>query len=231
MIDPTDVPTRSRTTCPPTSPRQRWSGAGERHITERRPPCGRRSLAAEGDPTLLWMLVGARFADGGAQHYQLFFGVRSPSRSPTSWTARTGSGRPVLVDDRRGHGLRHARSIPTSPSPCCTSSPPTPKSSCGDHRARALELLGGLRRGDDHEGLPQGGGRPQPRRRDHTRAGRAGYAHVLPPLAELRRDGIDLAVLRAFLVGCHRGLGPGPHLGPRRARLRLARGEGRRLRS
>ncbi len=33
----------------------------------------------------------------------------------------------------------------------------------------------------------------------------AGYPHVLPPLAELRRDGTDLAVLRRFLVGATEG--------------------------
>ena len=33
----------------------------------------------------------------------------------------------------------------------------------------------------------------------------AGSPHVLPPLAELQRDGTDLAVLREFMVGATEG--------------------------
>ena len=60
-----------------------------------------------------------------------------------------------------------------------------------------------------------------------------GSPHVLAPLAELHRDGTDLAVLREFIVGCDRGVGAGPHLGaatssPRANRPRRAAATSRR---
>ena len=107
---------------------------------------------------------------------------------------------------QRGGVLRRARSTPTSPSPCCTWSSPDievevrrpivlehSNSSVVFDEAHILKVLRKVEPG------------PNPDVEIPRVLAERGFEHVLPPLAELRRDDMDLAVLRDFLVGATEG--------------------------
>jgi maltokinase len=185
--------------------RQRWSGAPEGGIDSAVPEW----IEAIGDdPLLVWMVVDATLATGDHQRYQLFLGARPTAPWPDFLEGKEreilavvpegGDGEEVVVYDalidpdlavevlhlvapdqevevRRPIVLEHSNS-----------------SVVFDERI----ILKVLRRIEP-------GANPDV---EITRVlAEQGYEHVLPPLAELRRDDTDLAVLRHFLVGATEG--------------------------
>ncbi|HET6969191.1 MAG TPA: hypothetical protein VFI44_12960 [Ornithinibacter sp.] len=184
--------------------RQRWSAAPEGGIAAAEPEWV--EVLSDGDPMLVWMVVDATLATGDHQRYQVFLGGRPAGPWPEFLdgkdrellaVVRTDDHEVVLYDAlvdpdlavdvlhlvdpdqevevRRPIVLEHSNS-----------------SVVFDERV----ILKVLRRVEPG---------PNPDVEITRVLSAAGYEHVLPPIAELRRDDTDLAVLRDFLVGATEG--------------------------
>jgi maltokinase len=184
--------------------RQRWCGASDGGVTDARPAW----LEIVGDePLLAWMVVDAVLASGAQQRFQLFIGGRPAHPWPEFLEGKErellavvpdGQGNDVVfydalidpdlavdvlhlvapdieVEVRRPIVLEHSNS-----------------SVVFDERT-ILKVLRKVEPG------------PNPDVEIPRVLADRGYAHVLPPIAELRRDDMDLAVLRDFLVGATEG--------------------------
>lgn len=203
MIDPTRILDALPEHLPEHIARQRWSGAGERHITG--VTARWQEVVREGDPLLLWMVVTARFGDGAEQDYQLFLGARSAEQLPDFLSGKERETvaflpepQPVVVYDalvdpdlaidvlhlaapdidavvRRPIVLQHSNS------------------SVVFDETSILKVFRKVAPG------------PNPDVEVPRTLAERGFEHVLPPLAELHRDGADLLVLREFLVGSTEG--------------------------
>lgn len=184
--------------------RQRWSGAGERTITG--VTTRWQEVVHGGDPALLWMVVGARYADGEEQDYQLFLGVRSADAYPeflhgkeretVAFLATPPPGLIVydaLVDPDLAIDVLHL----TAPDVEAVVRRPIvlehSNSSVVFDETTILKVFRKVEPG------------PNPDVEIPRVLAERGYEHVLPSLAELRRGGADLVVLREFLVGCTEG--------------------------
>ena len=163
-------------------------------------------MCDDGDVALLWGLVDAVRGDEPVT-FQLFVGA-APGRRPARVPPRQGPGA-----HRRAGRWRAATGWPTTPwstptsrSPCCTWWPRTRRSRCAGRscsstptarwcstRRLILKLFRRIEPG------------PNPDVVITRELAARGIPHVLAPLAELHRDGTDLAVLREFLVGATEG--------------------------
>ncbi|MFP5256538.1 MAG: maltokinase N-terminal cap-like domain-containing protein [Acidimicrobiia bacterium] len=204
MIEPTAVFDVLPQHLPEHIARQRWSGAGERHITGVVPRW--QEVVREGDPTLLWMVVSARYADGEEQDYQLFLGARSAESLPDFLNGKERETVAFLLDPAPGVIVYDALVDPeltidvlhlTAPDAEVVVRRPIvlehSNSSVVFDEARIMKVFRKIEPG------------PNPDVEIPRVLAEQGYEHVLPSLAELRRDGVDLVVLREFLVGCTEG--------------------------
>jgi maltokinase len=180
--------------------RQRWSGAHDRAIES--VELVWEELLQDAEPLLLWTLARVRFAEGDEQDFQLFVGARSAEPSPDFLHGKerehiaTVDGTVVydaLVDPDLAIAVLHL----VSPDTVVEVRRPivlehSNSSVVFDERS----ILKVLRRVEPG---------PNPDVEITRELAARGYEHVLPPLAELRRDGTDLAVLREFLVGATEG--------------------------
>ena len=184
--------------------RQRWSGTPEGGIAAAEVTW---SEQVGDDPLLLWMLVEATLANDLRQQYQLFLGGRPATPWPEFLegkdreilgVATDAAGDEVVLYDalidpdlaievlhlvapdvevevRRPIVLEHSNS------------------SVVFDESTILKVLRKIEKG------------PNPDVEITRVLAEQGYPHVLPPLAELRRDDTDLAVVREFLVGATEG--------------------------
>jgi maltokinase len=186
--------------------RQRWSGAVNRAI-ERVELVWHDLLRAE-DPWLLWTVARVRFTDGGEQDYQLFVGARPAHPSPgflqgkdreliTVVSDPDGGGDLVLYDALVDADLAIDVLHLADPDRVVEVRRPIvlehSNSSVVFDEAVILKIFRKVEPG------------PNPDVEITRMLSARGYEHVLAPLAELSRDGTDLAVLRPFLVGAVEG--------------------------
>jgi maltokinase len=200
VIDPTLLVPQLAAHLPEHLRRQRWSGATDRPVDSVE-LLWHEVLRAE-EPVLVWTMARAHFADGDTQDYQLFLGARSNDPPPSFLQGKEREhvasldGTVVydaLVDPDLAIEVLHLVA---------------PGVEVAVRRPIVLEHSNSSVVFDETTILKifrrvEPGPNPDV---EITRvlAGR-GYEHVLRPLAELRRDDIDLAVLREFLVGATEG--------------------------
>jgi maltokinase len=184
--------------------RQRWAGAIGRSIVRCRVEW-LDVLRAE-EPLLAWSVVEAGFADGGTLRYQLFVGARGARPWPEFLEGKDHQVVATVPDDGRELVLYDALVDPdlaiavlhlVSPGSEVEVRRPivleSSNSSVVFDEATILKVFRKIEPG------------PNPDMEITRVLAARGSPHVLPPLAELRRDGTDLAVLRPFLVGATEG--------------------------
>lgn len=186
--------------------RQRWSGAADRPID--RVELVWHELVLDHEPYLLWTVARAHFADGGQQDYQLFVGARDVADQPKflhgkereiiALAARVdGDGELVLYDALVDPDLAIAVLHLADPHREVEVRRPIvlehSNSSVVFDEDVILKVFRKVEPG------------PNPDVEITRVLAERGYEHVLEPLAELERDGTDLAVLRRFLVGSVEG--------------------------
>jgi len=186
--------------------RQRWSGAADRVIDS--VELVWHELVRAEAPHLIWALARAHFADGDAQDFQVFVGARPAQPRPRFLKGKErelvgevtgpGSGAPVvlydalidpdlaievlhLVDPDRAVEVRRPLVLDHS------------NSSVVYDEEVILKIFRRVEQG------------PNPDVEITRTLFERGFSHVLEPLAELEREGTDLAVLRPFLVGAVEG--------------------------
>ena len=204
MIDPGTLAAVLVDHLPEHLARQRWSGAHEREITG----ISLRwlELPEPGEPLLAWTLVDATFADGGEPTYQVFVGGRRAEPLPDFLHGKEreligvvpdASGDIVLYDALVDPDLAIAVLHLVAPDVEVEVRRPLvlehSNSSIVFDEASILKIFRKVEPG------------PNPDVEITRVLSESGYDRVLPPLAELRRDGTDLAVLREFLVGATEG--------------------------
>ncbi len=200
MIPIADIPALLAEHLPDHIAHQRWSGALDRPIEAL--TLRWHEVVRSDDPMLVWTVVRVRFSDGEEQDYQLFIGIRPDRPVPDFLQGKereliamlpTAVLYDALVDPDLAIDVLHLvdpdievavrRPIVLEHS----------NSSVVFDEAHILKVFRKVEPG------------PNPDVEITRVLAEHGYDHVLPPLAELRRDGIDLAVLREFLVGSTEG--------------------------
>ena len=184
--------------------RQRWSGANDRPI-ERVELRWHEVVSAE-TPVLIWTLVRVHFGDGEEQDYQLFLGARPARPLPKfikgkerELVAVLGEETPpvvvydALVDPDLAIEVLHLVAPDLEVSVRRPIVLEHSNSSVVFDEAHILKVLRKIEPG------------PNPDVEITRVLAQRGFDAVLAPLAELRRDGVDLAVLREFLVGATEG--------------------------
>jgi maltokinase len=184
--------------------RQRWSGAHDREVTT--VEIVWMDVVRSDEPLLVWALVDTGFADGGRHRYQLFIGGRRADLSPDFLEGKErellvevpgDEGRVVLYDALIDPDLAIEILHLISPSSEVLVRRPIvlehSNSSVVFDEATILKIFRKVEPG------------PNPDVEITRVLAEHGYPNVLPPLAELRRDDTDLAVLREFLVGATEG--------------------------
>ena len=184
--------------------RQRWSGAHDREITS--VEIRWHEVLRVDEPVLVWTVVRARFADGDEQDYQLFLGVRGAQPPPEFLHGKDRELVVLLPDELGSLAVYDALVDPdlaievlhlVAPGIHVEVRRPLvlehSNSSVVYDEAHILKVFRKVADG------------PNPDVEITRVLAERGYEHVLPPTAELRRDGVDLAVLREFLVGCTEG--------------------------
>lgn len=183
--------------------RQRWSGAHGRTITSVTPRW--HEVLRDDDVVLLWTLVDVAFSDDQDQAYQLFIGVRA-NEAAAFLSEKDRRRIAVVAGDDGDLAVYDAFADPelaiyvlhlVAPDVEVEGLHPTvlehSNTSIVYDRSSVLKVFRKVEPGPNPDvEIPR------------TLAAR-GYQHLLPPLAELRRDGTDLAVLRRFLVGSTEG--------------------------
>ncbi len=183
--------------------RQRWSGANGRPIVgvELR----WHEVVCSEDPMLIWTIARASFADGDEQDYQLFVGARPSDPFPDFLDGKerelialvpgpTGAVvYDALVDPDLAIEVLHLVAPDLEVAVRRPIVLEHSNSSIVFDEAHILKVLRKIEPG------------PNPDVEITRVLADRGYTSVLAPLAELRRDGIDLAVLREFLVGSTEG--------------------------
>jgi maltokinase len=185
--------------------RQRWSGAQERGVDS--VAIDWLELVETDGPLLAWSVVDARLSDGEQQRYQLFVGGRPASEVPEflegkdrqiiATVAGGGDGDVILydalVDPDLAIDVLHLASPDTEVQVRRPIVLEHSNSSVVFDEATILKVFRKVESGSNPDV-------------EITRVlADQGYENVLPPLAELQRDGTDLAVLREFLVGATEG--------------------------
>lgn len=183
--------------------RQRWSGANDRPIAATRL---RWCETVNEEPLLLWLLVDAEFDDGGEQAYQLFLAVR-PTDPPLDFLHGKEREHLGLIAHPDGDLVVYdalvdpelAVGVLGLVAPDVEVAVPRPivlehsNSSLVFDESLILKVLRKIEPG------------PNPDVEITRVLAERGFRHVQAPLAELRRDDIDLCVLREFLVGATEG--------------------------
>jgi maltokinase len=183
---------------------QRWAGVHEREI-DSVAVVWLEVLAAD-EPSLVWALVEAAFQDGGRQRFQVFIGARQCDPQPEFLEGKdhevVGT---VTVDDREvvlydaliDPDLAIAVLHLVSPDTEVVVRRPIvlehSNSSVIFDEATILKVFRKIEAG------------PNPDVEITRVLADRGFPYVLPPLAELRRDDTDLAVVRAYLVEATEG--------------------------
>jgi maltokinase len=189
---------------PPHLPLQRWSGAADRTITN--VDVEWVEVVAATEPFLVWAVVKATFADGGQQGYQVFIGARAGDPRPGFLE---GKGHQVLAEvheDERNLVLYDALVDPDLAIAVLHLALPGTEvlvrrpivlehsnSSVVFDEATILKVFRKVEPG------------PNPDVEITRVLAEQGCPSVLPPLAELRREGTDLAVVRVYLVEATEG--------------------------
>jgi maltokinase len=184
--------------------RQRWSGAPEGGITEAT-PAWIETLSEE--PLLTWMVVDATLANGITQRYQLFFGGRPAHPWPDFLE---GKDRELLavVPDGQGDEVVFYDALIDPDLAIAVLHLVSPDSEVEVRRPIVLEHSNSSVVFDERtilKVLRKVEPGPNPDVEIPRELAERGFENVLPPIAELRRDGMDLAVLRDFLVGATEG--------------------------
>ena len=204
MIDPTVLSKVLAERLPAHISRQRWAGAHDRPI--KAVVVRWQQVVSEDEPMLVWMLVRATFDDGAEQDYQLFVGLRRAASAPDFLHGKEReliaevAGRDetlvvydALVDPDLAIAVLHLVSPSTEVEVRRPIVLEHSNSSVVFDEATILKIFRKVEPG------------PNPDVQITRVLAELGYEHVLPPLAELQRDGTDLAVLREFLVGSTEG--------------------------
>lgn len=184
--------------------RQRWSGAHDRVISA--VEVRWLEVVRDGDPALVWTVVRARFADGAEQDYQLFLGLRAAEAAPEFLQGKERELVALLAHEPGGLVIYDALVDPDLAIAVLHLVDPDVEvevrrplvlehsnSSVVYDEAHILKIFRRVEPG------------PNPDVEITRVLAERGYVQVLPPRAELRRDGVDLAVLRDFLVGATEG--------------------------
>ncbi len=204
MISPTDLTEVLEEHLPAHLRRQRWAGALDRPIA--RAELLWQEVVQADDPMLVWAMTRAHFEDGATQDYQLFVGVRPAAPTPDflhgkereliAMVPSSPEGAVVydaLVDPDLAIAVLHL----VQPDLHVEVRRPLvlehSNSSIVFDEANILKIFRKVEPG------------PNPDVEITRVLADRGYEHVLAPLAELRRDDTDLAVLREFLVGSTEG--------------------------
>ena len=204
MIDPAELTRLLVEHLPAHLARQRWAGALDRPI-ERVELLWHDVVQAD-EPMLLWTVARAHFADGAEQDYQLFVGARCSEPAPDflhgkereliAMTHREGKVLIVydaLVDPDLAIAVLHLASPTTEVEVRRPLVLEHSNSSIVFDESSILKIFRKVEPG------------PNPDVEMTRVLAQHGFEHVLPPLAELQRDGTDMAVLREFLVGSTEG--------------------------
>ena len=186
--------------------RQRWSGAANRAI--RSVELVWHDVLRADTPLLIWALARVHFADGAMQDYQVFVGARPADPSPDFLHGKERE-QVAVVADAEGGGdvvLYDALVDPDLAIEILHLAAPDwvvevrrpivlehSNSSIVFDESVILKIFRKVEPG------------PNPDVEITRTLSEHGYEHVLEPLAELVRDGTDLAVLRPFLVGAVEG--------------------------
>ncbi|MET0728739.1 MAG: hypothetical protein ABWZ76_10635 [Acidimicrobiales bacterium] len=203
MIDPDALIVRLPELLPEHLARQRWSGAHDRTIEDVEL---RWHEVVSPDPLLIWTLARARFGDGEVQDYQLFLGARDATALPEFIQGKDREIVALIAEPAPGVVVYDALVDPdltiavlhlVAPEVVVEHRRPIvlehSNSSIVFDEARILKIFRKVEPG------------PNPDVEIPRVMAERGYDHVLPSLAELHRDGCDLAVLREFLVGSTEG--------------------------
>lgn len=180
--------------------RQRWSDAASRGVES--VTLRWHEVLRTGDPLLVWGVFGVRFTDRGEQDVQLFIGVRQPEHLPEFLHGKERAAMAIAADPDGGAILYDALIDPELAvdvlhlvAPDIEVTMPRPlvlehaNSSIVFDESLILKVFRRVGPGANADAeIPR-------------RLAEAGFEHVLAPIAELRRDDTDLAVLRPFLVG------------------------------
>lgn len=205
MIDVRTVPGLLEERLPAHLAVQRWAGAHGRPFTSARFRW-HEVVLDDDEVVLLWGLVDATHEDGEVVTYQVFVGLRRADDPPEFLEGKErevigilgGDDGPVvaydaLVDPDLAVAVLHL----VAPSEPVEVRRPIvlehSNSSVVFDESRILKLIRRIVPG------------PNPDMEITRELAEHGLPHVLPPLAELRRDDTDLAVLREFLVGATEG--------------------------
>jgi maltokinase len=180
-------------------PRQRWAGSGERAVESVALQWSERVAS---DPDLLWTVADVRFADGDVQAYQLFVGGRPVDDQPDFLHGKERqiigvAGSTILYDALVDpdltievlHLVDPGREVQVRRPMVLEHS----NSSVVFDESVILKIFRKI--------LPG----PNPDNEITRVLAEQGYAHVLPPIAELRRGDTDMAVLRDYLAGSMEG--------------------------
>jgi maltokinase len=183
---------------------QRWSGAHDRAIAA--VTVEWLDVLASEEPLLAWALVEARFADGGTQRYQVFIGGRASHPRPDFLEGKDHQQLAEVSVD--GHELVLYDALIDPDLAIAVLHLVLPDAEVVVRRPIVLEhsnssiifdeatILKVFRKVDPG---------PNPDVQITRVLAAQGYPNVLPPLAELRRDGTDLAVVRTYLVEATEG--------------------------
>lgn len=185
-------------------PLQRWSGANDRPITS--VELEWLEVVSATEPFLVWAVVQAAFGDGGQQGYQVFIGARASDPRPEFLE---GKDHQVLADvDDGGRHLVLYDALVDPDLAIAVLHLVLPGTEVLVRRPIVLEHSNSSVVFDEATILKvfrkvEPGPNPDV---EITRVlAEQGCPSVLPPIAELRRDGTDLAVVRAYLVEATEG--------------------------
>jgi maltokinase len=184
--------------------RQRWSGAPEGGIVEAKPAW---LEVVSDDPLLAWMVVEATLANGAEQRYQLFLGGRPGHPWPDFLEGKDRELLAVLPDGE-GDDVVFYDALIDPDLAIAVLHLVSPESEVEVRRPIVLEHSNSSVVFDERSILKilrkvESG--PNPDVEIPRVLADRGFENVLPPIAELRRDDTDLAVLRDFLVGATEG--------------------------
>jgi maltokinase len=179
---------------------QRWSAAADRTITG--VTVDELETLATGPPPLVWALVTAAFDDGSSARYQVVIGLRSPEGHERFLEGKASAVLGVVHTDD-GHALAYDALVDPDLALALVRHI-APDEEVERVRPLLVEqsntsvvyderlILKLFRR--VHDG-------PNPDAEVTRGLAGVGFTHISAPVAEWRRDGADLAVLREFLVG------------------------------
>ena len=186
--------------------RQRWSGAHNRAIDS--VELVWHELVRAESPQLLWALARVHFADEGEQDFQVFVGCRPVDPPPDFLQGKELELLAVVPDPADGPDLVLYDALVDPDLAIEVLHLAAPDVEVEVRRPIVLEHSNSSVVYDEASILKifrkvEPG--PNPDVEISRVLAEQGYPHVLPPLAELRREGTDLAVLRQYLVGAPEG--------------------------